>query len=266
MPRVTWNKKSKSKEASPETEAEAQTGEDLAKGSSVEPTPPVETQKPTPEIKSPELETNTPIPETKTESQPGTVEFFDLKSQLDQPTEAKDFKKKEEETEKVEAKPNSDDFDGGIPNQEEPKPEETAAAEQQPESKYELSYEEQAKIVIGTLDAVGTLALPPAYKKKIFSKEELKKFTECNAFHILKESGSTAGKEIPEDLKEIYPKFKKYLKLAENVEFSPDESKSLIVPLAGVFEKYQIKAGPEISLIMAALMVMAPRLSPLFFE
>lgn len=205
-----------------------------------------------------------PAPEVPAPEIPGQVEpeFFDLKAHMGMKTEAKVFTKEGQKKDPDQVKADPDDFD---PVKPEAKPAEPG--EKKPdEPEYKLSYEEQAKIVVGSIDALNTLILPPAYKKKLFTAAEIKRIPECKAIHDLKKMGSTAVKEIPEDLVPVYTKYVRYVELVKDIELSPAEMNSLITPLAGVFQKYQIQAGPEIALIMAVIMVFTPRLSPLIFE
>jgi hypothetical protein len=115
-------------------------------------------------------------------------------------------------------------------------------------------YLNQAELVIAFADGLSVITFPALYKKSLFSKQEKQDLISIKIKEIL---------ELNETEKELLNREKECNELIKAIPFSQDEVELLKSPLANVFEKYNVKASPEILLLGALFTVMAPRLIPL---
>lgn len=156
---------------------------------------------------------------------------------------------------------NLNDFDQFRQNKEEERIKEESQPEPEPEKEEPpiMSYHDQAGLLIAFVDGTMQLSLPYLYQRSIFNKGEIKKLKELKKSLKEKKETSLDSVEL-----ELMDKYNDYIDLKNNVEFSEKEVGYLHEPIEKTLEKYKVKLGPEIMLAGALMMVLTPRIMPLF--
>lgn len=153
--------------------------------------------------------------------------------------------------------PNPNDFEAMEP---EPEPELEPEPIQKPAVeiiKTPPNYYDEAKLLIGFVDAMQVLILPIAYQNTIFSPQEREKIRQW------KKTGQPAPENRTEKEKELIARIADYKELVQDIDFSEDEIKALHDPLTRVMQKYNWRMNAEMALMGAVLAIMGPRLMPL---
>jgi hypothetical protein len=122
--------------------------------------------------------------------------------------------------------------------------------------------EDQAALIIDFVDGIDTLTLPSLYRKSIFDPGEIEKIKPLKA----KMSAAETDKNITFTFEEmdLWDRRNDYNDLVDEIPFSEAEIKTLKGPLARLIQKKNWEINAETALIGAALIVMTPRLLPLF--
>lgn len=193
-----------------------------------------------------------------------------LKQQTEQKGSATQPNPDDFEQVKEEQAPNPEDFEPQPEPEPTPEPENTndftafSQPQQQKPQKPILTdaeYRQNAKMWIALVDGLGTISLPWAYQKQLFTKPELKALKELNKRK--KEAGSSGEITYTEADLKLLEKYEVFNELKENIPFQEEEIQMIENPLTEVFKKYNFQPGPEVALITAASIIMAPRLLPL---
>lgn len=115
-----------------------------------------------------------------------------------------------------------------------------------------LDYEEQADLLVTLSDSVQQLAFSKAAERRYFTADERKIIREIKRKQRSNES-------ITEEEKQLYEDWKKYLEFKDLLPYDNKEYEMLRKPLARVLEQQQANLDPKTALLLAALMVAAPR-------
>jgi len=124
-----------------------------------------------------------------------------------------------------------------------------------------INIKEQAKLIIAFADGFQQLALPVAYQRSFFSKEDLE------ALKALK-GRMEKQRDAPETVltiedQELYSKYRECQDTIDKLPFTEKEVNLMVDPTAEMMRKYNFKPGPEALFIGALFTVMGPRLAPL---
>jgi hypothetical protein len=122
--------------------------------------------------------------------------------------------------------------------------------------------EDQAALIIDFVDGIDTLTLPSLYRKSIFDPGEIEKIKPLKS----KMAAAETDKNITFTFEEmdLWDRRNDYNDLVDEIPFSEAEIKTLKGPLARLIQKKNWEINAETALIGAALIVMTPRLLPLF--
>lgn len=112
-----------------------------------------------------------------------------------------------------------------------------------------------AKAAVDLVDGLQTTVLKRyVYPKTILvkgDKDKLRRYFDEN--------------ERSEDVFDAYKRYQKLVEYSEALPFDKEDKERIIKPLSRIIQKYQTKAlSPEWTLVLAVLIVMLPRLQPLF--
>jgi hypothetical protein len=161
--------------------------------------------------------------------------------------------------------PSTDDLSDDFDEAEEVETE----TEKDPENEIPLSKAEikkAAKRWIGLFDKMQKPFLVNAYEKAILKPgdEQLLKSHQKNV-------DLTGPKKIKDaisendDLYYVLKRYDEYIDACKNIPFSEEEKEMIAEPLAELVEKYKkMHLSPEMALVAAVVMVMLPRVEPLF--
>jgi hypothetical protein len=201
---------------------------------------------------------------------PENISKTDLTELLKEKTEKKpDNNVVNNTTEKQEEKKpvaNPDDFSKPeVKQPEQVATEETLKAPDVNAPKKPISFsnaEEQAALIIDFIDGIDTLTLPSLYRKSIFDPGEIEKIKPLKAKVAEAETDKTIT--FTYDELDLWDRRTDYNDLVDEIPFSEGEIKTLKGPLARLIQKKNWELSAETALIGAALIVMTPRLLPLF--
>jgi hypothetical protein len=117
-------------------------------------------------------------------------------------------------------------------------------------------------LIIDFVDGIDTLTLPSLYRKSIFDPGEIEKIKPLKS----KMAAAETDKNITFTFEEmdLWDRRNDYNDLVDEIPFSEAEIKTLKGPLARLIQKKNWEINAETALIGAALIVMTPRLLPLF--
>ncbi|MDL5044629.1 hypothetical protein QQ054_01020 [Oscillatoria amoena NRMC-F 0135] len=202
-------------------------------------------------------ETPTPTPNG------GDVETVNLSDILAEETEVKKFTPVFGEDKDENQPPKGDDSD--FENPPPPEPEQPPSPSEPQQKEADLTPRQNAELIVGTLDGLGQLIYPLAYKRKLFTPEERKELGEIKvlAKYIEKAGGDALYNSLTDLQKVVYQKYHTYKELCDEIPFEKNESDLIVKPLTKVFEKYNVGTGPEVALIMGIIMVTGSRIAPL---
>lgn len=116
-----------------------------------------------------------------------------------------------------------------------------------------LDYEEQAELLVTLSDSMQQLAFAKVAEKRFFSNEERKAIRDIKRRKRNNEGGITAEEE------RLYADWIKYIEYRELLPYEDKEAEMLRKPLAKLLEQQQSNLDPKTALLLAALMVAAPR-------
>lgn len=116
-----------------------------------------------------------------------------------------------------------------------------------------LDYEEQAELLVTLSDSMQQLAFAKVAEKRFFSNEERKAIRDIKRRKRNNEGGITAEEE------RLYADWIKYIEYRELLPYEDKEAEMLRKPLAKLLEQHQSNLDPKTALLLAALMVAAPR-------
>lgn len=116
-----------------------------------------------------------------------------------------------------------------------------------------LDYEEQAELLVTLSDSMQQLAFAKVAEKRFFSSEERKAIRDIKRRKRNNEGGITAEEE------RLYADWIKYIEYRELLPYEDKEAEMLRKPLAKLLEQQQSNLDPKTALLLAALMVAAPR-------
>lgn len=180
----------------------------------------------------------------------GKNDLFDL---LQEETEIKDFATDNS------PEPISTDFEE-IEPENKPTSEAAAPIDNKPLSKSQCV--SNAKSIVDLVDGVACMALPVAYKKRIFGTKA--------RFDLAKELVSKMKRNsnyepTTEEIK-LVDSLTDYTDYINIIELEEDEKALISKPLADVLYKHQKEASPELMLIIALGSVYLPKVLPLIFK
>lgn len=109
------------------------------------------------------------------------------------------------------------------------------------------------------------MMLKPAYRSTILVKGDVQKMADFTQTHKGKSEQEMEAelKQSPE-MQQVANRFDKYMKAVQDSPLAEDEIEMLADPLAECILKYKhLQLGPEWSLVLAALVIITPRLTPM---
>ena len=117
-----------------------------------------------------------------------------------------------------------------------------------------LDYEEQAELLVTLSDSVQQLAFSKVAEKRYFTADERKTVREIKNKQRKKEP-------LTDEEKQLYDDWTVYLQFKDLLPYEEKEAEMLRKPLAKVLEQQQSNLDPKTALLLAALMVAAPRVA-----
>lgn len=117
-----------------------------------------------------------------------------------------------------------------------------------------LDYEEQAELLVTLSDSVQQLAFSKVAEKRYFTADERKMVREIKNKQRKKEP-------LTDEEKQLYDDWTVYLQFKDLLPYEEKEAEMLRKPLAKVLEQQQSNLDPKTALLLAALMVAAPRVA-----
>lgn len=115
-----------------------------------------------------------------------------------------------------------------------------------------LDYEEQADLLVTLSDSVQQLAFSKVAEKRFFTPDERKAIRDIKRKQRQKEA-------LTPDEQKLYDDWKMYLEYKELLPYEEKEAEMLRKPLAKLLEQQQSNLDPKTALLLAALMIAAPR-------
>jgi hypothetical protein len=158
--------------------------------------------------------------------------------------------------------PDPDDFD---------EPEEEAPEEPQPEEpvKDKSFYKRSAARMVKAFSSLLKVGAKKVYKKSVLKPGDIEEMSELKKRIEL--SGKPQDRAIADAVSDndklyhVFKRFEEYDRLVKEAPLTEEEQEILIEPLSEVIEKHKfLQAGPEAALLMAVLIIMLPRLEPMF--
>ncbi|MEL6558340.1 MAG: hypothetical protein AAFQ94_09160 [Bacteroidota bacterium] len=126
-------------------------------------------------------------------------------------------------------------------------------------------FKRMAKRWIKTFNVFQKTLLKPAYKKSMLQTGDIDKMAKY------KEHAESTKKDVTdiyhshEGSYEVFQRFERYARAVEDLPLTQEEIDDLTEPLAEVIQKYSyMQVGPEGQLLLAVLVIMLPRIEPVF--
>lgn len=120
-----------------------------------------------------------------------------------------------------------------------------------------LDYEEQADLLVALSDSAQQLGFSKWAEKSYFTNEERQRIKEIKRKQRKKEP-------LTEEEVQLYDNWKLYLEFKDLLPYDNKETEMLRKPLAKVLEQMQSNFDPKTALLLAAVMVAAPRFTMMF--
>lgn len=152
---------------------------------------------------------------------------------------------------------------GKLPSNEEPE-------NPEPKIKTRIDHELTARQFVEFFSSALEIGGKTLYPRYMLEEGDAEKLRETNRIIRLSAPVSpdeTLRQEIEKDqtLADVVLRFERFQKAVEGAPLSQEEKTMLIDPLATVIEKYHfLQAGPELILFMVVVVIMTPRILPLF--
>lgn len=126
-------------------------------------------------------------------------------------------------------------------------------------------FKRMAKRWIQTFNVFQKTLLKPSYQRTILEKGDIEKMRSYRKDAELSKCDITDIYHENEESYHVIERFDKYMKAVEDLPLTQEEIDDLTEPLSEVIQKYNsMQVGPEGQLLLAVLVIMLPRVEPVF--